>query len=78
MFRLLPLLAIAAALPVLAADPRPGDARCTVLQTHTPAGKLVHSAPVTRCTPGDRAAAQRSRPAPAASVPAAQRGGGTG
>lgn len=41
----MPLLALLA----LATAPAASAPRCTVQQVHTPAGKMVHNAPIVRC-----------------------------
>ncbi|WP_260599920.1 hypothetical protein [Sphingomonas endolithica] len=68
-------LAATCALPALAADRPTGTVKqlqargCTVQQVHTPAGKMVHNAPIVRC-PSATALAQQAKPARAVALPA--------
>lgn len=55
-------LLLAAAAPAVAADKVP--ANCTKQMVHTPAGKVVHNAPVHFCKAADKDAVAKADPAP--------------
>jgi hypothetical protein len=63
-------LAATCALPALAADRPTGTIKqlqargCTVQQVHTPAGKMVHNAPIVRCPSAPELAKRQSAPRP--------------
>jgi hypothetical protein len=69
------ILALTCAAPAFAADRPAGTVKqlqargCTIQQVHTPAGKMVHNAPIVRC-PSTAALAQPATPARAPVQPA--------